>query len=103
MAMDFLARNWALANNPRFLAKNKDAIRFGLLGASTIAPSAVIAPAKSCADIIISAVAARDVERAKLFARKWGIERVLGSYQGRLGCRRNLCANLGFLAHREGS
>jgi predicted dehydrogenase len=56
-------------------------LRVGLLGAAKIAPSALIQPAKSVADVSIVAVAARSVERAKEFAAKHGIPRVIDSYE----------------------
>jgi hypothetical protein len=45
-------------------------------------PAAVIFPAKSCPDVVISAIAARDAERAKAYAKRWGIEKVFASYEG---------------------
>ena len=41
-----------------------DQIRFGILGAAAIAPSALIKPARLRAGVAVSAIAARDVERA---------------------------------------
>ena len=57
-----------------------DQIRFGILGAAAIAPSALIKPAHLRAGVTVSAVAARDVVRATKFAAKHGIDRVVGSY-----------------------
>ncbi|CZT45854.1 related to Oxidoreductase [Rhynchosporium secalis] len=76
----FLRRNWAFAY-PEKPAKSQGALRIGLLGASNIAPLAVIAPAKSHPDVIIAAVAARDEKRANAYAKLYGIPIVHTSYQ----------------------
>ena len=44
------------------------ALRIGILGAAKIAPNAVINPARDNPDFVISAVGARDPERAKAYA-----------------------------------
>jgi len=54
--------------------------RIGLLGASKIAPPAVIAPAKDNPDFEIVAVGARDPDRARAYAETHGIAHVVGSY-----------------------
>ncbi|KAJ5169038.1 uncharacterized protein N7482_004632 [Penicillium canariense] len=66
---------------PPTASKNDDAIRIGLLGASKIAPVVVVNPAKSHPDVIVAAVAARDSERAKQYAKTHGIPIVHSSYQ----------------------
>jgi predicted dehydrogenase len=55
-------------------------LRIGILGAARIAPMALIRPAKQVPEAAIVAVAARDPERARAFARKHGIPRVAESY-----------------------
>lgn len=55
-------------------------IRIGILGAARIAPLALVNPAKGNAEVVVAAVAARDVSRAQSFATKHGIGRVHGSY-----------------------
>jgi predicted dehydrogenase len=55
-------------------------LRIGILGAARIAPTALIKPARRVADVEVSAVAARDAERAGAFAAKHGIPRVHTSY-----------------------
>lgn len=55
-------------------------------------PAAIIWPAKSCPDVVIMAVAARDEAKAKAYALKHGIERVLGSYEGQLRYIQTSCA-----------
>jgi predicted dehydrogenase len=54
--------------------------RIGLLGASRIAPPAVIAPAARNPDFEISVVAARDAGRAKAYAKQHGIGAVAADY-----------------------
>lgn len=76
----FAARIWNL-NYPPQPAKKDGAVRIGLLGASGIAPVAVIQPAKSHAEVIVTAVAARDVKKAEAYAKKHSIPIVHKSYQ----------------------
>ena len=52
----------------------------GVLGASRIAESAIVGPAADLGHRLV-AVAARDRSRAEAFAQKYGVERVLDSYQ----------------------
>jgi predicted dehydrogenase len=59
---------------------DKDPVRIGLLGASQIAPLAVIASAAKRDDVEVVAVAARDPERASAFAVQHGVGRVVASY-----------------------
>ena len=51
-----------------------------MLGASRIAELAIVGPAAELGHRLV-AVAARDPQRAAVFAEKYGVERVLGSYQ----------------------
>ncbi|KAJ7675502.1 hypothetical protein B0H14DRAFT_3066624 [Mycena olivaceomarginata] len=46
-------------------------LRFGVLGAAAIAPTAFIAPVKSHPEAVVYAVAARSKERAAAFAKTW--------------------------------
>ena len=55
-------------------------LRLGLLGASKIAPGAVIAPARKRDDVIITALAARDPARAEAYGEKHGIPAVAATY-----------------------
>lgn len=55
-------------------------MRIGVLGASRIAESAIVGPAAELGHRLV-AVAARDRSRAEAFAEKYGVERVLASYQ----------------------
>lgn len=55
-------------------------LRIGILGASRIAEKAIVDPAQELGHRLV-AVAARDPLRAKAFADKYGVERVLASYQ----------------------
>jgi predicted dehydrogenase len=52
----------------------------GVLGASRIAESAIVGPATELGHRLV-AVAARDRSRAETFADKYGVERVVASYQ----------------------
>ena len=56
-------------------------MRIGILGAARIAPLALISPAKENTEVVVAAVAARDVSRARAFAAKHGITRVHDSYE----------------------
>ena len=56
-------------------------LRIGILGAARIAPSALVRPATGVPEAAVTAVAARDPERARRFAAKHGIPTVHGSYQ----------------------
>jgi predicted dehydrogenase len=56
-------------------------LRIGVLGAASIAPSALIKPAENNAEVVVAAVAARDAARAQEFAAKHGIARVHESYE----------------------
>jgi predicted dehydrogenase len=55
-------------------------LRIGVLGASRIAESAIVGPAAELGHRLV-AVAARDRSRAESFAEKYGVERVVASYQ----------------------
>jgi predicted dehydrogenase len=57
-----------------------DPIRIGILGAARIAPMALVRPAREVRGVAVTAVAARDPQRAQAFATKHGIPRVLPSY-----------------------
>jgi len=62
------------------IPKNEDALRIGILGAAGIAPYALIYPASHLKEAVVTTVAARDINRAKQFAAKFKIPKVLGSY-----------------------
>jgi predicted dehydrogenase len=55
-------------------------LRVGTLGAARITPTALISPARGLSEVEICAVAARDPARARSFAKKHGIPRVLADY-----------------------
>ena len=59
-------------------------MQIGVLGAARIAPPALIKPAQENSDVVVAAVAARDVSRAQAFAAKHGIARVHDSYEALL-------------------
>lgn len=56
-------------------------LRIGCLGAARITPMALIRPARAVPEVTVTALAARDRDRATEFARKWEIPRVHGSYE----------------------
>jgi len=56
-------------------------IRIGILGAANIAPMALTKPAKENAEVVVAAVAARDLSRARAFAAKHDIATVHESYE----------------------
>lgn len=60
-------------------------LKFGILGAARIAPPALITPAKSHAEVEIYAVAARDIDRAEKFAKKYDIKEWYGGQNGYQG------------------
>lgn len=60
-------------------------LRLGLLGASKIAPRAVLGPASARTDVKVSAVAARDGDRAETYARTHGIDNVARDYRALIG------------------
>ena len=55
-------------------------IRIGTLGCARITPQALIRPAKKNADVQVTAVAARDYTKAKVFAKRHGIPTVHKDY-----------------------
>ena len=59
-------------------------LRMGILGAARIAPMALVRPARRVADVDVVAVATRDPAKARRFADRHGIPRVLDSYQALL-------------------
>jgi predicted dehydrogenase len=59
-------------------------LRIGLLGASGIAPLALIDPARDVSAVEVTAVAARDPDRARDFAAEHGIPNVASSYEALL-------------------
>jgi len=81
--LGFISRMYSILNppSPPPLAGSKP-IKFGILGAAAIAPSALIIPAQSHPEVLIHAVAARDLGRANTFAKKHGIGKVYGGLNG---------------------
>jgi predicted dehydrogenase len=51
-------------------------------------PTGIIAPAISHPEVIIAAIAARDPEKGKAYAKKHNIPKVHTSYQGEFYCSR---------------
>lgn len=63
------------------MSEHRSRLRIGILGAANIAPQALIDPARDNADVVVTAIAARDVSRAEAFAAKHGVARVHRSYE----------------------
>lgn len=59
-------------------------LRIGILGAANIAPMAMIKPARSVAGVEVTAVAARDREKARTFAARAHVPKVHDSYEALL-------------------
>lgn len=55
-------------------------LRIGVLGAARITPKALIHPARQLQEVSVTALAARDVDKARGFARRYNIPRVHTSY-----------------------
>jgi predicted dehydrogenase len=64
--------------------QSMQSLRIGALGAARIVPLALLTPAREVPDVRISAIAARDMARAKTFATKHGIARSHASYEALL-------------------
>ena len=76
-------------SNPQSAIRNPHSpvdapLRIGILGAARIAPMALVRPARQVPEAAIVALAARDPQRAEVFARKHGIARVHPSYDALL-------------------
>ncbi|KAL5492465.1 hypothetical protein ACEPAI_3912 [Sanghuangporus weigelae] len=81
-AISLVQRN-IKTNNPPEPPKVIDGVlRCGVLGAARIAPDALIRPAKSHPEIVVSAVAARDKGKAEAFAKTHGIPKVFSGANG---------------------
>ncbi|KAF8551684.1 NAD(P)-binding protein [Imleria badia] len=80
----FLKRNNAAFFSPPTSGapSNSTPLKFGILGAARIAPPALITPAKSHPEVEVYAVAARDLNRAEKFAKKYGIKKWYGGQNG---------------------
>ncbi len=59
-------------------------LRIGILGAARIAPMALVRPAARVPEVMVVAVAARDPAKARRFAARHGVPRVLDSYEALL-------------------
>ncbi|CAJ1960284.1 unnamed protein product [Cylindrotheca closterium] len=63
------------------VSKDPSAIKVGLVGAADIAKFAVLWPASRESSVVVTAVAARSVDKAKAYAAKHGIPKVHSNYQ----------------------
>ncbi|KAG6897822.1 hypothetical protein C0992_010626 [Termitomyces sp. T32_za158] len=57
-------------------------LKFGVLGAATIAPISIVSPVKNHPETTLYAVAARDKAKATAFAQKYGFEKAYGGPNG---------------------
>ena len=76
--------------NPPVVDKVDAPLRFGLLGTSWIAITAVINTAKSHPEVVVAAVASRDKSKGEKYARKHAIPTVYSGadgYQGKPSLR----------------
>ncbi len=62
------------------MAENSAPVRIGILGASRFAPMILVKPARDIDEVVVAAVADRDVSQARAFAAKHGIARVHDTY-----------------------
>ncbi|KAI0930005.1 hypothetical protein AcV5_006817 [Taiwanofungus camphoratus] len=69
-------------NNPPVVEKSSNPLRFGVIGASRIAPSVIIKPARCHDDVVVVAIAARDQKRAVDYGRTWNIAKAYGGPNG---------------------
>ena len=72
-------------SKPPKVDKESNPLRFGILGAARIAPIALILAARSHPGADVVAVAARNEQKARLFAKKHGIPKIYygpNGYQG---------------------
>ncbi|KAG4436483.1 hypothetical protein IFR05_008024 [Cadophora sp. M221] len=84
--ISLLTRVWKV-NNPPVSPKSPDALRFGILGKPWTWSVAFITPAKSHSDVIVAAVASRDLARAKAPLGRSDIRRNLSRPPKRLALR----------------
>lgn len=80
--MSALLRLYQYLYPPSTPTKVDGALRFGILGAATIAPPALTQPALSHPEVIVRAVAARNLNKAKAFALKHNIPHAYGGPDG---------------------
>ncbi|KAJ5551691.1 hypothetical protein N7535_000365 [Penicillium sp. DV-2018c] len=79
--ISMVTRIYKAFNPPVQPARVEDALKFGILGAASIAPLALIIPSKSHPEVIIQAVASRDRKKAEDFAKSHGIPEVKDTYE----------------------
>ncbi|EIN05782.1 NAD binding Rossmann fold oxidoreductase [Punctularia strigosozonata HHB-11173 SS5] len=69
---------WYASSKPAQTSQNP--LRMGILSTAMINSAAVIRPAQTHGDVLITAVASRDLAQAKQYAKKYGIPSAYGSY-----------------------
>lgn len=73
--------NWSHGISNLQLPKNADPIRIGILGAADFTPIGLFDPVRTHPDVIVTAIGARNLERAQQQAKQYGVPRAFGSYQ----------------------
>ena len=68
------------ASAEKALRTQRTRVRLGIIGAARIAPIAMVRPAAEESEAEVTAVAAREIERARRFAAKHQIPTAYGSY-----------------------
>lgn len=63
------------------MKKNENAIRIGIISTAMINSAALIRPVDSHGDVIVSAIASRNLSSAQKTAKKYGIPKAYGSYE----------------------
>jgi predicted dehydrogenase len=63
------------------MAESRPRVQIGILGTSSFAPTTLINPARDSDEVVVAAVASRDLSNAKAFAAKHGIPHAYGSYE----------------------
>jgi predicted dehydrogenase len=71
---------WWTGTSKVNVPKNKDPVRFGVLGAADFSPIGLFRPAKSHPDVVVVAIGARSLTKAQAQAKKFGVPRAFGSY-----------------------
>jgi predicted dehydrogenase len=81
MSLFSLIRRLVKVVFPSELPKENNPLRIGILGAARIAPHALITPARTHPGVVVAGVAARDVNKAREYAKKHEIPRVFNTYE----------------------
>lgn len=64
----------------KYMKKTSKNLRIGILGTAGIAPAAIVDPSKIIPAVDVTAIASRDHENARKFAKHHGVKHTFGSY-----------------------